>query len=59
VKVALHDVAFDESFRQRAGTVRTVIVGHEELAVEVEDSERPIIALDLQHGSGLDVGSIA
>jgi hypothetical protein len=35
-----------------------MIVGHEELAVEVEHSERQIIALDLQHGSGLDVGSV-
>jgi hypothetical protein len=37
--------------------VRAVIVGHEELAVEVEDGERQIVPLDLEHGSNVYVGA--
>ena len=59
VKIALDDVAFDEAFLQRARAVRAVIVGHEELAFEVEDGERQIILLDLEHGSNVHVGSVA
>src|SRR6266403_4177989 len=53
VKVAFDDVAFDEALRQRSGPVRAVIVGDEELAVNVEDGERQIVPLDLQHGPKL------
>jgi hypothetical protein len=59
VKITLHNVAFDEAFRQRARAVRAVIVGHEELAFEVEDGERQIVPLDLQHSSNVDVRSVA
>src|SRR6516162_6554783 len=59
VKIAFDHVAFDEAFRQRAWAVRAVVVGHEELAVEVEDGERQIILLDLEHGSNVHVGSVA
>src|SRR5262249_30056626 len=59
VKIAFDDVAFDEAFRQRARAVRAVIVGHEELAVEIEDGERQIVLLDLEHGSNVHVGSVA
>ena len=37
--------------------MRAVIVGHEELAVEVEDGERQIVPLDLEHGSNVYVGA--
>src|SRR5262249_33346645 len=59
VKIAFDDVAFDEAFRQRARAVRAVIVSHKELAFEVEDGERQIVLLDLQHGSNLYVRSVA
>src|SRR5262249_61262707 len=59
VKITLDNVTFDEAFRQRARAVRAVIVGHEKLAVEVEDGERQIVPLDLEHGSNVHVGSVA
>src|SRR6516162_5185890 len=59
VKIAFDDVAVDEAFRQRAWAVRAVIVGHEEFAVEVEDGERQIVLLDLEHGSSFHVASVA
>src|SRR6516225_5554592 len=59
VKIAFDHVAFDEALRQRARAVRAVIVGHEELAVEVEDGERQIILLDLEHGANVHVASVA
>src|SRR5262249_58759896 len=59
VKIALDHVAFDEALRQRTWAVRAVIVGHAELAFEVEDGERQIILLDLEHGSNVHLGSVA
>src|SRR5262245_47344587 len=59
VKIAFDNVAFDEAFRQRARAVRAVIVGHKELAFEVEDGERQIVLLDLQHSSNVYVRSVA
>src|SRR5215510_16250312 len=59
VKIALDDVAFDEAFGQRAGAMRAVIVRDEEFAVEVEDSKRQVVPLDLQDGSRLHVGDTA
>jgi hypothetical protein len=59
VKIAFDDVAFDEAFRQRARAVRAVIVGHEEFAAKIEDGERQIVLLDLEHGSRFYVGSVA
>ena len=40
VKVALDDVALDESFGQRSRTVRAVVVGGVEVAVDVVDGQR-------------------
>jgi hypothetical protein len=34
-----------------------MIVGHEELPVEVEDGERQIVPLDLEHSSNVYVGA--
>src|SRR5262245_904220 len=59
LKITLDNVTVDEAFRQRARAVRAVIVGHEKLAVEVEDGERQIVPLDLEHGSNVHVGSVA
>src|SRR5262249_38068335 len=59
MKIAFDDVAVDEALRQRSGPMRAVIVGDEELAVDIEDRERQIVALDLQHGPNLDVGRVA
>src|SRR5262249_51799240 len=59
VKIALDDIVFDEAFRQRARAVRAVIVGHEEFAAEVEDGERQIVPLALEHGSIFHVASVA
>src|SRR6516164_272044 len=59
VKIAFDDITFDEAFRQRARAVRAVIVGQEELTVEVEDGERQIILLDLEHGANVHVRSVA
>src|SRR5262249_32845459 len=42
-----------------ARAMRAVIVGHEELAFEVEDGERQIVLLDLQHSSSFYVRSVA
>src|SRR5262249_4087698 len=59
VKIAFDDIAFDEAFRQRARAVRAVIVGHKELAVEVEDGERQIVLLDLEHCPNVHIRSVA
>jgi hypothetical protein len=59
VKIALDDVAFDVAFRQRARPVGTSVVGHEELAVDVEHREDQVVLLDSQSAARLHLGSIA
>ena len=39
--------------------MRAVIVGDEELTVEIEDGKRQVIPLDLQDGPRLHVGDTA
>ena len=57
VEIALHDVAVDIAFRERAGTVRAQVVGDEELSGDVEDRKHQIVNLDLKRGARRDVGS--
>jgi len=40
VEVALDHVAVDKSLRQRSRAVRAGVIGHVELAVDIEDGDR-------------------
>jgi hypothetical protein len=59
VKIALDDVAFDIAFRQRARPVGAGIIGHKELAVDVEHREDQVVFLDSQSAAHVHVGGIA
>ena len=48
VKIALDDVAFDIAFRQRAWPVGAGVVGHKELAVDVEHREDQVVFLNFK-----------
>jgi hypothetical protein len=55
MKIALDDVTFDVAFRQRPRPVGAGIVGHEELAVDVEHREDQVISLDSQSAANVEV----
>src|SRR4030088_2023317 len=46
VEVALDHLALDEAFREEAGTMGAGVVGHVELAIDVEHSQREPSRLD-------------
>jgi hypothetical protein len=59
MEIALDDVTFDVTFRQRTRPMGAGIVGHEELAVDIEHGEDQVILLDLQSASNVHVGGVA
>jgi hypothetical protein len=59
MEIALDDVTFDVAFRQRTRPMGAGIVGHKELAVDVEHREDQVISLDSHGAANVYVGGIA
>src|SRR5712671_2532656 len=59
VKIALDNIALDDAFRQRAGTMGAMIVGDVEFAADIENRKLEILYLDLDHAADSDVGGTA
>src|SRR5262249_40751863 len=54
MEVAFDHVAIDVTFRERSRTVRAGIVGHEKLAVDVEDCQDETGRFDFERVAGRD-----
>jgi hypothetical protein len=59
VKIALDDLTLDEPFRKRARAVGAGIVGHEELAIQIENRKHETRFVDLERVAGRHLGGAA
>src|SRR5207302_3652576 len=59
VKIALDDLTLDEPFRKRARAVGAGIVGHEELAIQIENRKHETRFVDLERVAGRNLGGAA